>query len=214
MSCRSEGFVLCRDGDDDVVAKRREYVMDGIVTGIIVDLLAFPLLSASLILGVWMLVGTLTREHAFHLAPQLNHFASPSVVRAAEAALPVLMGIMFAGGSVCLLPLLLRSQAGFSPYQCRFKKGVDGSWTVQRKLWFLSSPWRKLGDDWKIWCYPSYSRGDWGYLFLIKTKRARLVLAMSGAIADSKSHAKSEALKDLGALKALLGISGELKRWN
>lgn len=38
-----------------IVVKRRDHVVDGIVTGIIADLLRFPLLLGGLALGLWMM---------------------------------------------------------------------------------------------------------------------------------------------------------------
>jgi hypothetical protein len=154
-----------------------------------------------------------TGKADFRFTPQFDHFASPSIVHAVEAVLPALMGMMFAGGSLLLIRLFLRAQPCFFPYECRFKKDAEGVWVVQQKLWFLSSRWRKLGHDWVIWCYPNYQRGDWGYDFGIRTGKTTLVLALSGVFTESESQAKAAALKDLAELKALFGVSGEMKRW-
>jgi hypothetical protein len=209
----SEAFDLHRDGEMVVVAKRRENVVDGIVTGIIANLMVFPLLLGALILGIWMIVATLRDRHGFHFAPQFDHFASPALVRGAEVALPVLMGIMFAGGSFFLLRFFLKLQFCFFPYECRFKKAADGRWLVQQKLWFMSFPWRRLGHDWAIFCRPAYLRGEWGYALFLRRGKTVLRLASSGAYADSKSGVEAEARRDLTRLCTLFGVSGELKQW-
>ena len=190
---KSEAFDLSRDGEMIVIAKRREHVVDGIVTGIIANLIMLPLLSVALIVGVWALVLTVTRERSLFLG---------------------LVGLIFAGGSLFLLRFFLKTQASFFPYECRLKKDAEGGWTVQQRLWFVSFRWRKLGHDWAISCYPNYSRGDWGYAFFIHSGGAMLRLASSGFFTGSKKQAEVEALKDLGALKGLFAVSGEMKRWN
>jgi hypothetical protein len=210
---KSEAFDLRRNGEMVVVAKQRKNVVNGIVTGIIVDLMAFPLFSGALILGIWMIVAALTDRHGIHFAPQFDHFASPAIVRGADVVFPVLMGIMFAGSAFFLLRLFLKLQANFFPFECRFKRDADVGWMVQQKLWFVASRWRRLGRDWRIWCYPIYLRGEWGYVFFIRSGKAMLRLASSGAFADTKSRAETEARKDLDKLCALFGVLGESKRW-
>ena len=143
--CKSEAFELRHDGDLVVFKKRTEHLVDGIVSGIIVDLLAFSLLSVALILGIWILIVSLTLKRPGHFAPPFNHFASPEIVHAAQVALLPLMGILFVGMSVVLLRMIWFRQICFFPYQCRFKKAAGGLWAVQRKLWFLPYPWKKLG---------------------------------------------------------------------
>ena len=188
---KSEAFDLIRNGETIVIAKRKENVVDGIVTGIITDLLVVPFLAGELILGIWMLVLTVTRDHSLLLG---------------------CVGVMFAGVSVFLLRLFLKSQASFFPFECRFKKDVDGGWVVQQRLWFVPFGWRRLGHDWTIQCYPTYRRGDWGYVFFIHSGKRRLRLASSGVFTDSRKQAESEASKDLEELKALFNVSGVLQR--
>ena len=100
----SGAFDLYRSSEVIVVAKRREYVVDGIVTGIIVNALALPVLLVMLLAGLWLLVHTVTQE--------------PSL-------LPGLMAIMFVGVSILLLRLFLKAEYSFFPYECRFKKPMD-----------------------------------------------------------------------------------------
>ena len=166
--------------------------MDGIVTGIIVNALSLPLLLVVLLVGLCLLVVTVTREHRL---------------------LPGLMGIMFVGVSILLLRLFLKSEFSFFPYECRLKKVMDGRWFVQQRLWFVSFPWRRLGHDWSIFCRPAYSHGDWGYTFFIRSGKTVLLLASSGVFADTKSSVEAEARRDLARLCSLFGVSVELKQW-
>jgi hypothetical protein len=209
----SRAFDLHRNGEMLVIAKRNEHVVDGIVTGIITDLLAFPLFSIAFILGVWLIVGTLSGKLEGQWAPSFDHFASPAIVRAAGAVLTVLMGIMFAGGAFFLFRFFLKSQPGLFPFECHFKRNGVGEWIVRQKLWFLVSRWRTLGRDWQIWCFPTFLRGDWGYKFFIRRGKTLLQLAAAGSYAERRNHAEADAKKDLDRLCALFGVCGELKRW-
>ena len=188
----SNAFDLYRSSELIVVAKRRENVVDGIVTGIIANALSLPLLLIMLLVGLWLLVVTVTREHAL---------------------LPGLMGILFVGVSILLLRLFLKSEFSFFPYECRFKKAMDGRWFIQQRLWFVSFPWRRLGQDWSIFCRPIWSHGDWGYNLHVRSGKTVLLLASSGVFADSKSSVEAEARRDLARLCGLFGVSGELKQW-
>jgi hypothetical protein len=189
---KSNAFDLYRSSEVIVVAKRRENVVDGIVTGIIANALSLPVLLLMLLVGLWLLVVTVTQAHRL---------------------LPGLMGIMFVGVSILLLRLFLKSEFCFFPYECRFKKAMDGRWFVQQRLWFVSFPWRRLGHGWSIFCRPAYSGGDWGYTFFIRNEKTVLLLASSGVFADSKSRVDAEARSDLARLCSLFGVSGELKQW-
>jgi hypothetical protein len=169
-------------------------------------LISFPLLSGGFIFGVWMVIMALMGNADGRVNAPFDRFLSP-------AALVALLGILFASISVCVSWVFLKSLPALFPYECRFRSLARGSWAVQRKLWFVSSPWKELGDDWVIWCYPGYSRGEWGYSFHIKNRRARLRLASAGAHTESKDDAQSKALKDMAVLEALFGVAGEFKKW-
>ena len=188
-----QGFDLARDGDVIVVAQRGRHVVDGIVTGILLDLVGFPFLTLFFVMGLWMLFVTVAREHS---------------------VLAAVMGIVFAGGSAGLFWLLLLVQPCLFPFQCRFRRSTNGVWAVQRKLWFLSSRWRNLGADWAIWCSPFYMRGDRGCVFFIKSGRSKRLLMNSGVFTDSKGAAQCKALRELDFLKEFFGVPGEMKRWS
>lgn len=209
-----EAFKLSRRGDLMIIAQRKEHVVDGIVTGLIVDLLALPLLVGGLALGIWMIVSSLTSGQKGHLNPALNNYLPAHVVRALDVAFIPLLGILFVVVSACVLWLFLRAQPGFFPYECQFRKDTGGTWKVRQKLWFVCSRWRALTDGWAIWCYPVYMRGDWGHCFRVKDGRTKLLLASSGAYTESKSDAYNEALKDMATLKTLFGVSGDFRKWN
>jgi len=49
LECQPKAFDLHCEGGRIVVAKRRVNVVDGIVNGIVVDLLAFPLFAVALL---------------------------------------------------------------------------------------------------------------------------------------------------------------------
>jgi hypothetical protein len=188
-----KGFEFSRNGDVIVIEKISAHVIDGIVTGIIIDLIAFPLLALCIVVGLWMLFITAAQEHSW---------------------LAVGMGLMFSIMGVGLFWLLLLVHPGLFPFQCRFQKTANGVWAVQRKLWFFSSGWRNLGEGWSIWCCPFYMRGDWGCTFFIKETKAKRLLVCSGVFTASKSAAHREGLKELDFLKALFDVPGEMKRWS
>jgi hypothetical protein len=137
----------------------------------------------------------------------------PFVARAVQAIILPFMGVLFVGGSLLLLRVFLRVQAIVFPYECRLTRDVDGSWTAKQKLWFLRLPSRRLGREWVIWCVPVYSGGDWGYAFMVRSKRAKLVLAPAGVFTDSRRRAEAEALKDTAVLEDLFGVRVEWKGW-
>jgi hypothetical protein len=186
-------FRLLREGDDIIVAKHNEYVTDGIVTGLIVDVIGFPLLLVALVVGVWLILQSVFSEHSWLMA---------------------LMGIMFAGLGGGVGWVFLMVQPSVFPFQCRFRKTAQGSWTVQRKLWFMPFRWRELGEDWTVSCSPGYMRGDWGYHCFIKTKKSKLLLVSSGVFTESKSEAHRMAVHDVDLLKNLFSVPGEFKRWD
>ena len=188
-----KGFEFSRDGDLIVIEKVSGHVIDGIVTGIILDLIAFPFLTLFTVFGLWMLFRTATQEHSW---------------------LAVGMGLLFSVTGAGLFRLLLLVQPNMFPFQSRFQKTADGAWALQRKLWFLSARWRNLGNGWAIWCCPFYMRGDWGCTFFIKEAKAKRLLVCSGAFTGTKSAAQRQGLMELDFLKALFGVPGEMKRWS
>jgi hypothetical protein len=188
---KSKTFDLFRDGETIVIAGRDGQAVDSIVPGIILDLVFFPFLSVFFIMGIWMVVSVFTE--------QLDNVAA-------------LMGFFFAGFSALMFHLILKAQPRFFPHECRFRKDEKGEWMVERKVWFVSFRWRKLGPDWTIWCCPGYFRGDWGYTLYIHTPKTKFLLSSSGAWAASESMAKAEGLKDLAVLTDVFQVSGELRR--
>jgi hypothetical protein len=192
-SPQSHAFVLRHEKGMIVVGKPSWSLAGGIVTGAIVDLVAFPLLCAMFVFGVYVLFVAVTRERAF---------------------LPLVMGILLVAIPGGLFPLFAGAQANLFPYECRFQKTDGGLWAVQRRFWFLHFHWRELGEDWTIICQPSYSRGEWGYFFLIKGHRAKVPLTPPSVFTESKEQAKRAASEDLRVLEASFGVQGEWRRWD
>ncbi len=213
LEVTSKAFELHSHGDLIVVAKRKEGVVEGIVHGIIVDLLAFPLFGVCFLVGIWILVSTLKDPHQGQVAPQFDHFASPAIVHGAAVVLQIFVGIMFSAGSLFLGRFLLKLQFCLFPLECRLKKGADGRWSVQQKVWFISLPWRRLSQGWLIRCRPAYLRGDWGYAFFILSGKTLLRFASSGAYTESKREAEIAAKKDLARLCDVFAVRRESIQW-
>ena len=211
-SYQSEALDLFRQENTVVIAERKEHRVDSIVTGIIVTLLALPLLIGGLALGIWLLILGLTGEQGFRFAPPFSQFASPPVIRAAEAAFPFFLGLLFAGSSLAVLVVFLKVLPNMFPYECRLKAS-GATWAIQRKLWFVVSTWRILRQDWTLGCYPVYMRGDWGYCFFVRSGRSRMKLASSGAYTPSKRQAREDAARDMTALTAHFRVPGEFRKW-
>jgi len=186
-----ENIHISRMADQIIVAKRRERAVDGIVTGIIIDLLGFPLLLGGMALGVWV-----TGRALLGMEP-------PPLI---------LLGLMFVLFSAVPLCLLLRAQPAFFPYECRFRKDGNGNWLVQRRLGFLASRWRTTGP-FVIVCRPAYSRGDWGYGLVLKTGRSNLMLAPPGVFTPSKAAAREAAEHDSAVVARYLAAESRLEKW-
>ncbi|MBA4149940.1 MAG: hypothetical protein H0X66_17650 [Verrucomicrobia bacterium] len=208
---KSEAFDLFHRQDSILIAERKEHRTDGIVTGVIVALLAFPLLTGGLILGMWFLILGVTGEGGFRLDPALSP-ASPLVARLIEAASPFVFGLLFSGVSAGVLFVFLKAMPNMFPYECRLKS-TGTSWALQRRLWFMASTWSTLQADWRLWCCPVYMRGDWGYCFFVKSGRRVMRLASSGAYAPTKNKAHDDAAKDMATLIECFGVLGEFRKW-
>lgn len=186
-----ENIVIRRAEDRVTVAKRREHVVDGIVTGTIVDLVALPLLLAAAALGVWMIV---------------------LGIRESDSLLLVPVGLVFVVLSAAPLYLLWWSQAAFFPYECRFRRNGDGKWLVQRRLGFLGSRWRVL-DTFAVVARPTSSRGAWGYDLIVKAGRSRIMVTPPGVFTASKAEARRAAERACKAVAELLGAENRLEQW-
>jgi len=135
--CKSHAFDLSRKGDVIVIAKHKDGVVDGIVTGLIVDVLGLPVLLAGLFMGILMLVGVVRGEE-FKINPKLDHFASPPVVHAVFVIFAALLGLLFASMAVFLLWGLWQVQSAVFPYTATSRGhittyGRNGSITVTER---------------------------------------------------------------------------------
>jgi hypothetical protein len=211
---KSKAFRLFRDGEMIVIADRDEEGVGGVIANIIIwDLVAIPFCLLFFIVGVWMLAHLPTEKDPIqNINPAFYRFMSPAVAYAFVYALVVLMALFFTGFSAFMIYTLVRAQPRMLPSESRFKQDEKGEWMFQRKVWFVSLPWKRLGPDWTIWCSPTYSRGDWGHMLQMRILKRKLWLAWSGGWTASESDARAEGLKDLESLVELFQVPGEVRR--
>ncbi len=173
------------------LATSTESLIEGIITGSIINILFFPLFLVGIAAGIWIIVLALVGKIPFLL---------------------IFMGVMFVMCSVAPLYMLIKSQAAFFPYQCRFKRSNEGQWYLQRRLGILNSRWQLL-ENFSIVAIPAYMRGDWGYGMMIKTDKRRFMLTPPGVFTESKVKARAIAEKDSQIVANYLGVDYHLEKW-
>lgn len=115
----------------------------GIIMGLVTDVLAFPLLAGASVLGAWMLYLAVMKERSF---------------------LILVMGFMFFAGGCVLLIMLADFQMACFPVKWKVKRITNGTWQIEKYVWMFRTMRRQVSKC-SLQCYPSYSRGDWGYYF-------------------------------------------------
>ncbi len=191
MKYRSQAIDLLGGQAETVIRKPSDHRVDGIVTGVIVNVLAFPLLIGAIALGLWMLYVAATE-------------GAPIII--------VVMGIGFVFGGLGLIRLFAVSQMAFFPVKWTIRRLPDGLWSLKKHIAGIRV-FKRQSHSWALQCCPSYSRGDWGYYFIVNCGAKRIRFSPPAVFTDSKTDARRLAEEDAKALRAHFGIKCELIKW-
>ncbi len=191
MKYKSPLFVLDSDGVESTIRSNREARMDGMVTGMIISLLVFPVLVAFVVFGLWMVY--------------------ESVTEGAQVVI-LFMGTVFALGGLGLLKLFWGAIPSLFPFCWRIRKHRD-FWELKKYVAGIKVFHRRC-DRWSLRCLPSYSRGDWGHYFVLCVEGRKIRMTPPSACKGSKNAASVIAERDSAALRAHFGVECELMRWD
>ena len=191
LKYKSPIFLLESDGKESIIRSAGDNRTDGIVTGIIVSLIAFPLLIGSMLLGGWII----------YLASIED---TPLVV--------LMMGGVFLFGGFGLFKLFSGSLMAFFPFRWIIRKDIH-SWEIQKYV-FGIKVFRGHCDSWSLQCLPSYSRGDWGFYFLLCIGVRKIRMTPPCAFKKSKNAASIVAERDSEALQSHFGVECQLLKWD
>jgi hypothetical protein len=131
MNYKSPAFLLIAEGDETVIRKTNDHRIDGIVTGIIISCLVFPLLLLSIAVGMWMLTLALTE-------------GTPWII--------VIMGVIFSVGGGALLRFFSGTLMSFFPFTWKIRKQREG-WELRKYVAGIRV-FRRHGASWSLQCTP------------------------------------------------------------
>lgn len=179
--------------DADIVARKpSDHKVDAAVTGVIVSVLAFPLLFGAIALGLWMLYVAATD-------------GAPAII--------VAMGIGFVLMGYGLYRLFAVSLMAFFPVRWAIRKNSGGKWHLKKYVAGVRV-FNRICDAWSLRCLPSYSRGDWGHYFVLECERNRVRFSPPAVFTDSKNKARRLAEKDATGIRSSFGVDCELDKWD
>jgi len=178
------------DARETVITKPSNHRLDGIISGIIVSALAFPLLFGAVALGLFMLYGAISGD-------------APMIIAG--------MGVVFTFGGLGLICLFASTLMNFFPVKWIIQRLDDTSWCMRKYVGGIRT-FKCVCHEWSFRCLPSYQRGDWGYYFVIHCGSRKSVFSPPAVFSESKSDARRLAERDKEALLTHFGVSCEMNK--
>lgn len=191
MKYKSQAIEISGNDANMVARKPSDDKVDAAVTGVIVSILAFPLLLGAIALGLWMLFVAATE-------------GAPAII--------VAMGIGFVLMGYGLYRLFAVSLMAFVSVRWAIRKNPDGQWHLKKYVASIRV-FNKVCGAWSLRCLPSYSRGDWGHFFVLECERGRVRFSPPAVFTDSKNEARRLAEQDARSIRACFGVECELDKW-